>query len=86
MSDTTIDILAIIVAIPIGLLLYGLLYLVMEKPWKRLRVLCTCGWRKRGFRSQWAAKTAIDTHLQVCKGQAIASPLPAPEIAKAAEK
>lgn len=85
MNDTLEIIVSGIIALAIAALLYGLLYLVMEKPWRHLRILCTCGHRERGFRSQYAARTAIETHLQVCRGQAIASPLPAPEIAKAAE-
>lgn len=85
-DDLTYALVSLVVSIVFAAIFIGLLYLVIEKPWKHLRIMCTCGHRERGFRSQYAARTAIETHLQVCKGQAIASPLPAPAIAEAAGK
>lgn len=51
---------------------------------KRFRVTCECGHRERAY-SLTSAKWAATDHMLKCRGKAVVSPLPAADIAKAAE-
>lgn len=79
------DILIYTIAVAIALAITYVCYLTIETPWKHLRIMCTCGHRERGHRTQWSARTAAETHMLKCRGTCIASPLPAADIAKAFE-
>lgn len=83
MSDTFLEGLlglAITAFIIYGALLAHMLFTTR----KRFRVTCECGHRERTYSLSGAQLNATE-HMMKCKGKAIVSPLPAADIAKAAE-
>lgn len=85
MSDTTLTLVTLVITGGILGVLFGATYLIVEKPWKRPRALCSCGWHER-FRSTTSAMWGLQAHLRVCKGSGTYAPWTAVQIDEAASK
>lgn len=82
-TDTIVDIL-LNLAMAAFILYMGFVGWLFAANRKRYRVTCECGRRERTITLS-SAKYAAEQHMLKCKGHAIVSPLPAADIAKAAE-
>lgn len=78
MNDLTVYAIALAIVAAV----YGIAYLVLERPWSRPRALCSCGWHRR-FVTIASAQWGLRDHALVCKGTGTAAPLTRIEIDRA---